>query len=238
MILSLITAISLVDVAEYYRGLPHQRQALELLGEQIRATHPNWLTDESEFVATWRNLAETAAVFPRANIVADGEQLQIATQDQTYTISASDLSIFVLDTYDPQTGETVDREMTGERFTDLSINPDTGEIAVGVFLDYFVATTTSAVVIVEPQPDGYSTRVAQRPGSRPLPSDAATYPFSSLSSVRFVSGDLQVTHGDAAGNVALEVFSSLRSPALPYAGCIDLLTIADTAGLCSIPRES
>lgn len=233
MMLSLIAAISLVDVAEYYQGLPHQRQALEILGEQIRSTYPNWLTDDSEFVETWRNQTETAAVFPQANIIADGEQLQIETQNQTYTINASDLSVFVLDSYDPQTGETVDREMTGERFTGLSINPSTGEIAVGLFLNYFAATTTSAVVIIEPQSSGYIARVAQLPGPRPLPSDSATYAFSSVNSVRFVSDDLHVTHGDAAGNVSLEVFSGRMSPALPYAGCVDLLTVANTDGLCS-----
>ena len=232
MMFSLVMAISLVDVAEYYQGLPHQRQTLAILGEQIRSTHPNWLTDDSEFVETWRNQTETAAVFPQADILADGEQLQIETQNQTYTLNASDLSVFVLDSYDPQTGETVDREMMGERFTGLSINPSTGELAVGLFLDYFAATTTSAVLIIDPQPDGYTTRVAQLPGPRPLTSDAATYPFSSLNSVRFVSDDLQVTHGDAAGNVALEVFSALMTPPLQHAGCVDLLTTAGTDGLC------
>jgi len=144
----------------------------------------------------------------------------------------------VLNTFDPETGETVDREMAGERFTGLSINPSTGEIAVGVFLKYFAATTTSAVFIINPQPDGYTTRVAQLPGPRPLPNEASTYPFASLSGVRFVADDLQVTHGDAAGNRALEVFSSRMTPPLQYAGCVDLLTVAEIDGLCSAPSES
>ncbi len=51
--------ISLVDVAQYYEELPYQREALQLLQTQIESTHPQLITDSSEFVRTWRN--ETAS---------------------------------------------------------------------------------------------------------------------------------------------------------------------------------
>ncbi|MEB3829687.1 hypothetical protein [Phormidium sp. CCY1219] len=226
-------SISLIDVAKYYQELPHQKQALEILEDQIQATHPTWLTDESEFVETWRNEEETAEVFPQADIISDGKQLRGEWQGQTYIIDANELSVLVLDTLDPETGETTDREFRGDRFVDLSINPSTGHIAVGVFLDYFVATTVSAVFIIEPQPGGYNSYVAQLPGSRPLPNEFSTYPLASIGYVRFVFDNLQVSHSDAAANVALVVFKPSTTPAMQYAGCVDLNAIEGTGGLCS-----
>lgn len=225
-------SISLLQVAEYYQGLPHQRQALTILEQKIQSTNPQWLSEDSEFAMFWRNQGQTAQAFPQVEIISDGSQLRGTWQGETYTIDASELNVLVLDTYDPETGDRVDREMTGERFVDVSVNPETGHIAVGVFLEYFAATTTSAVFIIEPQSGGYAIYRAQVPGDKPFPNEFSTYPLSSIDYVRFVEDNLLVKHGDAAGNTALVVFKPGNTPGMEYAGCVNL-NVIEGSGMCS-----
>ena len=47
--------ISLVDVAKYYSGVNHQKQALLRLQQQIDSTNSALLADDSEFARLWRN---------------------------------------------------------------------------------------------------------------------------------------------------------------------------------------
>ncbi len=47
-------SISLVNVAKYYKGEPHQARALERLEAQIRAVRPDLLEESSDFLRTWR----------------------------------------------------------------------------------------------------------------------------------------------------------------------------------------
>ncbi|MGC9502992.1 C39 family peptidase [Baaleninema sp.] len=47
-------SISLVNVAKYYKDLPHQVKALKRLQEQIAAVRPDLLADNSEFLNIWR----------------------------------------------------------------------------------------------------------------------------------------------------------------------------------------
>ena len=47
--------ISLVDVATYYSGVSHQKQAIERLQQEIEALNPALLSDDSDFVRLWRN---------------------------------------------------------------------------------------------------------------------------------------------------------------------------------------
>lgn len=49
-----MTTISLINVAKYYKGKPHQIKALERLEEQIRAVRPELLEDSSDFIRAWR----------------------------------------------------------------------------------------------------------------------------------------------------------------------------------------
>jgi hypothetical protein len=47
-------SISLVNVAKYYKGLPHQDEALRQLQKQIQEVLPEILDEESEFAKAWR----------------------------------------------------------------------------------------------------------------------------------------------------------------------------------------
>ncbi len=47
-------SISLVNVAKYYKGEPHQEKALKRLQEQIDTLCPELLQDSSEFLQAWR----------------------------------------------------------------------------------------------------------------------------------------------------------------------------------------
>lgn len=47
-------SISLINVAKYYKGKPHQTKALERLQEQILAVRPDLLQENSDFIKAWR----------------------------------------------------------------------------------------------------------------------------------------------------------------------------------------
>jgi predicted chitinase len=49
-----MSSISLVNVAKYYKGKPHQTKALERLQEQILAVRPDLLQESSDFIRAWR----------------------------------------------------------------------------------------------------------------------------------------------------------------------------------------
>jgi hypothetical protein len=176
--------------------------------------------------------ATRPSILPDVEIVSDGEQLQGEWQGQTYTIDADELAVRVLDTFDPETGETVDRRMSGQRIVDVDVDSTTGNIAVGVLLDYFAATNTSAVFIIDPQPGAYAIYRAQVPGSRPLPDEFSTYELRTIESVRFADGNLIVRQGDASGAEALVVFKPAETPAMEYVGCLDI-NAGEGRGLCS-----
>ncbi|MBW4680533.1 MAG: C39 family peptidase [Microcoleus vaginatus WJT46-NPBG5] len=46
--------VSLIKVAKYYKGKPHQTRALERLQEQIQAVRPDLLQENSDFIKAWR----------------------------------------------------------------------------------------------------------------------------------------------------------------------------------------
>ncbi|RMG07397.1 MAG: hypothetical protein D6728_16880 [Cyanobacteria bacterium J055] len=48
-------SVSLVNVAKYYKGLPHQDEALRQLQKQIEEVLPEILDEESEFAKAWRS---------------------------------------------------------------------------------------------------------------------------------------------------------------------------------------
>lgn len=179
-------------------------------------------------------LAQTSrpSILPEVEIVSDGEQLQGEWQGQTYTIDADELAVRVLDTFDPETGEMVDRRMSGQRIVDVDVDPTTGNIAVGVLLDYFAATSVSAVFIIDPQPGAYAIYRAQVPGARPLPDEFSTYNLRSIESVRFADENLIVRQVDASGAEALVVFKPAATPAMEYAGCVDI-DAGEGRDLCS-----
>jgi hypothetical protein len=89
-------SISLVNVAKFYRGLSYQDQALQLLQQQIEVTHPELLSDSSEFVRLWRNVGPidansliTAAGLGAAHVGVSYQQLrQALPANATYSVVA------------------------------------------------------------------------------------------------------------------------------------------------------
>lgn len=224
-------SISLVNVAKYYQEFAHQKQALQLLQQQIESNHPTWLADSSNFAKTWRTPVVNPSTIPQVQIISNGKQLKGEWRGKTFTINASEFNVRVVDAPDPQTGQTVPRQMSGDRISAVSVHPTTGQIAVGVLLQYFAATTISAVFTVMPQTGGYTIYRVKVPGTQPLPDNNSTYALSSIQSVHFLEENLLVKHADASDAQALVVFKPVQSPAFQYAGCVDL-KITET-GLCA-----
>lgn len=225
-------SISLINVAHYYQQLPHQNQALTILQEKIESTHPEWLSDDSAFVRTWRNQTGRPSFSPEVEIISDRKQLRGEWGGNTYTIDVDELNVLVLDSYDIETGNQVDRELSGDLFAEATVNPFTGHIVVGVVLDYFVATTTSGIFIIDPQPGGYAIYRLQVPGPRPFPNEFSTYGLRDISSLRFVEENLLVEHGDAASNTSILTFQPGNTPAMEYANCVDVV-VREGPGLCA-----
>lgn len=225
-------SISLINVAHYYKHLPHQNQALTILQELIEANHPEWLKDDSAFVRTWRNQTGSPIFSPEVEIISDRKQLRGEWGGNTYTIDVDELKVFVLDTYDKETGNLVDRDQSGDLFAQVAVNPFTGHIVLGVVLDYFAATTTSGIFVLDPQSRGYAIYRVQVPGRRPLPNEFSTYGVGDIKSLSFVEQNLRVEYGDAAGNSSILTFRPGNTPAMEYVNCVDVV-VQEGPGLCA-----
>ncbi len=224
--------ISLINVAHYYQQPPPQNQALTILQEKIESTHPEWLSYDSAFTRPWRKPPDNPRFSPEVEIISDGKQLRGEWGGNTYTIDVDELNVLVLDSYDIETGNQVDRELSGDLFVEATVNPLTGHIVVGVVLDYFAATTTSGIFVIDPQPGGYAIYRVQVPGPRPFPNEFSTYGLGDISSLRFVEENLLVEYGDAASNTAIMTFQPGNTPAMEYANCVDVV-VQEGRGLCA-----
>jgi hypothetical protein len=225
-------SISLINVAPYYPQLPHQHQALTILQEKIESTHPEWLKNQSAFGRIWRNPTGSPRFSPEVEIISDRKQLRGEWGGNTYTIDVEELNVLVLDSYDIETGNQVDRELSGDLFAEVTVNPLTGHIVVGVVLDYVAAVTTSGLFIIDPQPGGYAIYRVQVPGPRPFPNEFSTYGLGDIMSLSFVEENLLVQYGDAASNTSIMTFQPGNTPAMEYANCVDVV-IEEGPGLCS-----
>lgn len=65
--------VSIVNVAKYFQGFPHQERALKRLQEQILKVRPDLLADNSDFIRIWRN----QAISPPSNSSASNLQPSI-----------------------------------------------------------------------------------------------------------------------------------------------------------------
>ncbi|ACK71710.1 hypothetical protein PCC7424_3311 [Gloeothece citriformis PCC 7424] len=164
---------------------------------------------------------------------ADGKQIQTQWMNRNYTIEAQSLRVNVLDALDCSQLRRVEQlSLTGQRFIGTpTIDLNTNSIAIGVLLSECVETQQSAVVVIKPQPQGYTTSLVQVPGKRPLNNEFSTYPMSSLIGLQYWDNLLLVRQGDAASNQALLVYSVSESPGGQYKGCLPVEIIEGT-GLC------
>lgn len=72
-------SISLVNVAKYYKDLPHQVKALQRLQAQIEAVRPDLLADTSEFIRIWRTQSKPKAKTASKQVARAGVAGQMAT---------------------------------------------------------------------------------------------------------------------------------------------------------------
>ena len=104
----------------------------------------------------------------------------------------------------------------------LSIDPLTGNVAVGVVLQDCLETFTSAVFVIDPQsPGSYAIYRVPVPGAKALPDEVSTFPLNAIQRVQYLDGDLLIKHGSTAvSSEALLVFTPSTTPAGQYAGCV------------------
>ena len=152
---------------------------------------------------------------PKIRVNPDGflsPQLIIDRGGKTSTFNAQDFRAEVMDSIDCQKTALVDKQnLTATNFMrdQVSVNPQTGEIAIGVIFQYCILTQESGVVLLKPKADGgYQTTMLQVPGKQALPSNNATYPLGYIKSVRYSNNNLMVSHGNAAGAEAELEFRS------------------------------
>jgi hypothetical protein len=143
---------------------------------------------------------------PKIRVIPDASlspQLIIERGGTTSTFNAQDFRSEVMDSMDCQKTEKVDRQtltVTNFMRDQMSMNPRTGEIAIGVIFQYCALVQESAVVVLKSNSDGsYQPRMLQVPGKQALPSNNATYPLAYIKSLRYTNNNLLVIHGSAAG---------------------------------------
>ncbi|MEQ8962631.1 MAG: hypothetical protein RLP02_32765 [Coleofasciculus sp. C2-GNP5-27] len=214
-----------------------EAERVEQNEQKSQSTPTQFLVESLDFAQGAPPANLNASAIPEAvKIVSDGTQLQWEWQGETYSINVNELNVRLMDSVDPATYNPTEKVMTGQRFVrdSISVDPETGNIAVGVVLDYFAATNFSAVFIIDPQPGAYAIYRVQVPGSQPLPDEFSTYSLDTIDYVRFLDGDLLIKHGDASGTTALLVFKPANTPAMDYSGCVDL-QIGESRSVC--PRN-
>jgi|GEM_PF-4716321 len=150
---------------------------------------------------------------PQIRVVPDealSPQLVVEQGGQTSTFDAQDVKAEMMGSVDCEKMVRVDRQsLTGNNFmrNQVSIDPQTGNIAIGVIFQYCALTQESAIVLLQPQATGgYQTSLLQVPGFKALPTANATYPLGYINNLRYNNGELIVTHGSASDAEAEIVF--------------------------------
>ncbi len=143
---------------------------------------------------------------PKIRVNPDGSlspQLIIDRGGTTSTFNAQDFRAEVMGSLNCQKMEQVDRQtltVTNFMRDQVSVNPQTGEIAIGVIFQYCALVQESAVVVLKSNSDGsYQSRMLQVPGKQALPGNNATYPLAYIKNLRYTNNNLVVTHGNTAG---------------------------------------
>ena len=117
-------AISLINVAKYYKGKPHQTKAIERLQEQIMAVRPDLLQDNSDFIKAWRTpvpgqqkQSAAATNTPNGTVKLNVPYLsQLDNENNPYgscnvTCVAMCMAYFGHPLMNPQTGEQLEDEL-------------------------------------------------------------------------------------------------------------------------------
>jgi hypothetical protein len=161
------------------------------------------------------------------------ERLNLMAYGNTLTLTPDDFQVQVLDAVNcAELRPEPEQQFVGRLFFDtVSVDPQTGNVAVGVLLDECVEMQVSAVFVIDPQPGAYALYRVAVPGDRRLPDEFSTFPLGSISNLGYLGEQLLIQHGDASGSSALLVFSTDDHPAGRYRGCVVTRTREGT-GLC------
>jgi hypothetical protein len=168
-------------------------------------------------------IAQAETSIPKVRVSSDRTQLQLRWDRQRYFIDAADLTVQVLDAVDCEAADLRERQVfSGQWFfpESVSVDPMTGNVAVGVLLQECLGTQTSAVFVIDPQPRAYSIYRVQVPGNRPLLDEFTTFPLSSIVATGFVGRDLAVRHADASDSEAMLIFQESTTPAGEFVACV------------------
>jgi len=152
----------------------------------------------------------------------DNRTLLIRSGRDRITLTPDDFEVRVLNGLNCEAADLEpEQRMTGQRFFPApAVDPQTGNVAVGVLLDECFETQVSAVFVVDPQGSGYALYRVSVPGPNPLPDEFSTFPLNSITGLGYLNNELLIQQGDASGTEALLVFSTGQFPAGEYRGCI------------------
>lgn len=152
----------------------------------------------------------------------DRDQLRLTAYGRTTTLTPDDFDVRVLDAVNCAALRLEpEQQLSGRMFFEtVAVNPQTGNVAVGVLLEECVGTQVSAVFVIDPQPGAYALYRISVPGDRPLPDEFSTFPLDSISNLGYFGEQLLIQQGDASGTTSLLVFSTDEHPAGRYRGCV------------------
>jgi hypothetical protein len=167
-------------------------------------------------------------VIPTARFLANNTQLELEWSGRKSTVNASSLNVNILDGVDCGRGAIKpQQQLSGQKFFGnraLSIDPLTGNVAIGVVLQDCLETFTSAVFVIDPQDSGsYAVYRVQVPGRRAVADEFSTFPLDAIRRVRYLDGDLLIRNGSTAvSNEDLLIFVPAPTPAMKFAGCVNV----------------
>ena len=162
---------------------------------------------------------------PIATAVNDGSAVRLTWPSgvsNDIAVAGSTWNINILDALDCTSTSVVEQKtMAAQRITgEVAVDGETGNVAIPVLLDSCVDTDQSAVFVIDPNEGGsYALYRAQLPGSRNFPNEFSSYPFSSITDLRYWNGTLYVQQGTASGAESVVIFRADRTPSGDYAGC-------------------
>lgn len=162
---------------------------------------------------------------PIATVINQGADIQLdwpSGSSNVVNVADSTWNLSVLDAVECESLTQVDQKILEAKRVVATpvVDETTGNVAVPVLLDSCVDTDQSAVFILDPtEGGGYALYRTQLPGDRTLPNEFASYPFSSITGLRYWNGSLFVRHGSASGAEAVMIFRPDQTPSGTYAGC-------------------
>ncbi len=187
-----------------------------------------------------------AEEIPTATAIKDGTAIRLdwpSGASNEVAVTGSNWNVTVLDALDCPSLSLVEQKTLGAQRVvgDPVVDRTTGNVAVPVLLDSCIETDQSAVFVLDAnEGGGYALYRAQLPGDRVLvdlaapnfPNEFTSYPFSTISDMRYWDGSLLVRQGSASGAESIVVFRPAQTPAGLYAGCAVVTQNEGASVLC------